>query len=190
LAQRRLSVADQACGRFYEDIEVGAVYQSRLGRTVTETDNIWFTTLTLNTNQIHFNTAYAATTEFGRPLVVSTLTLAIVVGLSVADTSENATANLAWDNIVLPAPVFAGDTLWAESEVLAKRDSASRPSEGIVTIRTRGINQRGEVVIEFVRSFLIKRRMAAEDGFPNVTEPWRVGGERTLSSDSSSQSDG
>lgn len=166
-------------GRFFEDFEVGDVYRSHLGRTVTETDNTWFTALTMNTNQVHFNTEFAARTEFGRPLVVSTLTLAIVLGLSVRDTSENAAANLGWGDIVLPKPVYAGDTLWAESEVLRARESASRPSCGIVAIRTRGINQRREIVIEFTRSFMVFKRDAPElaDMFPDVAEPWRVGNE-------------
>jgi acyl dehydratase len=164
-------------GRFYEDLQSGDVYRSRLGRTVTETDNIWFSALTMNTNQIHFNAEYAARTEFGQPLVVSTLTLAIVLGLSVRDTSENAAANLGWGDIVLPKPVYAGDTLWAESEVLAKRESKSRPSCGIVSIRTRGVNQRREVVIEFARSFMVFKRDASEaaDLFPVVDAPWTVG---------------
>lgn len=119
-------------GRFLEDFEVGDTFTSRLGRTISETDNTWFTLLTMNTNQTHFNAEYAARTEFERPLVVSSLTLAIVLGLSVADTSENAIANLGWDQIVLPKPVFAGDTLWAESEVLSVRESRSRPDCGIV----------------------------------------------------------
>lgn len=163
-------------GRFFEDFQVGDVYRSRLGRTVTETDNIWFTTLTMNTNQMHFNRAYAERTEFGQPLVVSTLTLAIVLGLSVADTSENAVANLGWGDIRLPKPVFAGDTLWAESEVTEVRASGSRPSCGIVTIRTRGINQRREVVIEFTRSFMVFRRDAPEisDVFPTTDTEWSV----------------
>ncbi len=163
-------------GRFFEDFVVGDVYRSRLGRTLSETDNVWFTTLTMNTNQIHFNEVYAARTEFGRPLVVSTLTLAVVLGLSVADTSENAAANLGWENIKLPKPVFAGDTLWAESEVMMARESRSRPHVGIVGIRTRGINQRGEVVIEFARSFMVFKRDAPEvqDLFPAVDEDWTV----------------
>ena len=163
-------------GRFFEDFVVGDVYRSRLGRTLSETDNVWFTTLTMNTNQIHFNEVYAARTEFGRPLVVSTLTLAVVLGLSVADTSENAAANLGWENIKLPKPVFAGDTLWAESEVMMARESRSRPHVGIVGIRTRGINQRGEVVIEFARSFMVFKRDAPEVQhlFPAVDEDWTV----------------
>jgi acyl dehydratase len=169
----------QRRGRFLEDFEVGDVYRSRLGRTITETDNIWFTCLTMNTNQMHFNSEYAARTEFGRPLVVSSLTLAIVLGLSVAETSENASANLGWGDIRLPKPVFAGDTLWAESEVLSVRESRSRASSGIVGIRTRGVNQRAEVVIEFTRSFMVFKRDAPEiaDVFPSTDSPWSVGPE-------------
>jgi acyl dehydratase len=165
-------------GRYLEDFTAGDVYRSRLGRTLTETDNTWFTLLTMNTNQMHFNHPFAERTEFGRPLVVSSLTLAIVLGLSVADTSENAVANLGWDEIKLPKPVYAGDTLWAESEVLSARESRSRPSCGIVAIRTRGVNQRREVVIEFTRSFMVFKREAPEVGetFPVTDEPWTVGG--------------
>jgi len=165
-------------GRFLEDFAAGEVYRSRLGRTVTETDNTWFTLLTMNTNQMHFNRPFAERTEFGQPLVVSSLTLAIVLGLSVADTSENAVANLGWDEIKLPLPVYAGDTLWAESEVLSARESRSRPSCGIVAIRTRGLNQRHEVVIEFTRSFMVFKSTAreVEDTFPTTDTPWTVGG--------------
>ena len=169
-------MTEQWRGRFLEDFSVGDVYRSRLGRTVTEADNIWFTLLTMNTNQMHFNHTFAERTEFGRPVVVSTLTLAIVLGLSVADTSENAVANLGWGDIKLPHPVFAGDTLWAESEVLSLRESRSRPSCGIARIRTRGLNQRSEVVIEFSRSFMVFRRTAPEvaDVFPRTDAPWSV----------------
>jgi itaconyl-CoA hydratase len=161
-------------GRFLEDFAPGDVFRSRLGRTLTETDNIWFTALTMNTNQIHFNAEFAKRTQFGRPLVVSTLTLAVVVGLSVADTSENAAANLGWTEISLPKPVYAGDTLWAESEVLEVRESRSNPTVGIVSIRTRGINQRREVVLEFRRSFMVYKRDAPEvvDRFPLTDEEW------------------
>lgn len=171
-------MSQQWYGRFLEDFAVGDSFRSRLGRTITEADNIWFTLLTMNTNQMHFNRAYAERTEFKEPLVVSSLTLAIVLGLSVADTSENAVANLGWDEIKLPAPVFAGDTLWAESEVLAVRESRSRPSCGIVSIRTRGINQRRQVVIEFTRSFMVFKRAAPEVDavFPVTETPWSVGG--------------
>jgi itaconyl-CoA hydratase len=163
-------------GRFFEDLAVGDLYRSRLGRTITEADNVWFTTLTMNTNQIHFNVPYAERTQFGKPLVVSTLTLAIVLGLSVADTSENAAANLGWTEIKLPKPVFAGDTLWAETEVLEARESASNPSVGIVSVRTRGLNQRGEVVIEFRRAFMAYKRDAPEvvDVFPETDADWSV----------------
>jgi acyl dehydratase len=161
-------------GRFYEDLAVGDVYRSRLGRTVSEADNTWFTLLTCNTNQVHFNSEFAARTRFARILVNSCLTLSIVVGLSVPDTSENATANLSWEAISLPNPVFVGDTLWAESEVLERRESQSRPTVGIVAIRTRGINQRREVVIEYRRSFMVYKRDAPEvlDGFPTTDAPW------------------
>jgi acyl dehydratase len=163
-------------GRFFEDFEVGDTYRSRLGRTITETDNIWFTCLTLNTNQVHFNTPYAERTQFGKPLVNSTLTLALVTGMTVPDTSENAAANLAWTDIKLPKPVFAGDTLWAESEILEKRESKSNANVGIVTMRCRGINQRREVVIEFKRTFMVYRRDAPEvtDTFPATDEDWTV----------------
>ncbi len=165
-------------GRFLEDFDVGDVYRSRFGRTVTETDNIWFALLTMNTNPMHFSRPFAESTEFGQPLVVSSLTLAIVLGLSVADTSENAVANLGWDEIKLPQPVFAGDTLWAESQVLTVRESRSRPNCGIVSIRTRGLNQHRTVVIEFMRSFMVFKRTAPEVGevFPATDEPWTVGG--------------
>ncbi len=163
-------------GRCLEDFAVGDVYRSRLGRTISETDNTWFTLLTMNTNQMHFNAPYAARTEFGERLVVSTLTLAVVLGLSVADTSENAVANLGWGDIRLPKPVLAGDTLWAESEVLTVRESKSRPGCGVVGIRTRGINQRAEVVIEFTRSFMIFKRstLDALDVFPTTDAEWTV----------------
>jgi acyl dehydratase len=163
-------------GRFYEDFEVGDVFRSRLGRTVTRVDNQWFTLLTLNTNQVHFNEAFAEGTRFGQPLVNSTFTLALVTGLSVPDTSENAAANLSWTDIVLPKPVYEGDTLWAETEVLETRASRSRANVGIVGVRTRGINQRGEVVIEFRRTFMVYRRDAPEavDTFPQTAAEWTV----------------
>ena len=145
-------------GRYYEDFEVGATYRHRPGRTLSEADNTWFTLLTMNTHPIHFDAEYAKRTEFGKPLVVSTLTLAVLVGMSVADTSRNAVANLGWKEIKLPKPVFAGDTLYAESTVLDKRESSSRPNEGIVTIRTLGRNQHGDVVCEFERTFLVMKR--------------------------------
>lgn len=163
-------------GRFFEDFEVGDVYRSRLGRTISEVDNTWFTALTMNTNQVHFNADFAERTRFGRMLVNSCLTVALVTGLSVPDTSENGTANLSWTDIKLPRPVFVGDTLYAETEILDTRASASNASVGIVSMRTRGINQRGETVIEFRRSFMAYRRDAAEvtDGFPEPVSDWTV----------------
>ena len=138
----------------YGELEAGEIYRSRFGRTVLEADNVWFTLLTLNTNPIHFDAEYAATTEWGKPLVDSTFTLALVTGLSVEAVSERG-VNLGWREVRLPAPVFAGDTIRAETEVLTKRESKSRPGFGIVTVRTRGLNQRDEVVIEFERSILL-----------------------------------
>ena len=143
---------------WYEDLNVGDVVRSRTGRTVLDVDNVWFTALTHNTNQIHFNAEYARERGFDRLVVDSTLTLALVTGLSVEDFSERTHANLGWDEVKLPAPVFAGDTLWALSEVLAKRESRSHPDMGIVTVRTRGVNQRDETVIEFERTFMLPRR--------------------------------
>ena len=163
-------------GRFYDDFEVGDVFRSRLGRTITEADNVWFTCLTMNTNQVHFNAPYAERTRFGRPLVNSTLTLALVTGLSVPDTSENALANLGWGEVKLPNPVFVGDTLWAESEITALRESQSNPSAGLVSMRTRGVNQRSEVVIEFTRTFMAYTRDAAAAApmFPGTEAGWTV----------------
>ena len=148
-------------GRFFEDFEVGDVYEHPLGRTVTTTDNIWFTLLTQNTAPIHFDHHYAAQTEFGRPLVDSTFTLALVVGQSVTDVSQNVFANLGWDEVRLPAPVFEGDTIYSESEVLEVRESRSRPNVGVVTVATRGYNQDGVVVITFRRTLLVYKRAHA-----------------------------
>jgi itaconyl-CoA hydratase len=145
-------------GRYYEDFEVGDVYEHRPGRTITETDNIWFTNLTMNTHPVHFDYAYARKSEFGKPLVNSALTLAIVAGMSVSDTSQKAIANLGWDKIKLSSPVFAGDTLYAESEVLSKRESKSRPTQGIVTIKTTGKTDDGTVFMTYERSFLVPKR--------------------------------
>jgi itaconyl-CoA hydratase len=145
-------------GRFYEDFTVGDVYEHRPGRTITETDNIWFTLLTMNTHPAHFDAEYAKQTEFGKPLVASPLTVAILVGMSVSDVSQKAVANLGWKEIRLTAPVFAGDTLYAESEVIEKRESAKRPEQGIVTIRTTGRNQKGLVVCDFLRTMLVWKK--------------------------------
>ena len=148
-------------GRFYEDFVVGDVYQHPLGRTVIATDNIWFTLLTQNTAPIHFDHHYAAQTEFGRPLVDSTFTLALVTGQSVTDISQNVLANLGWDEVRLPHPVFEGDTIYSQSEVLAKRESQSRPNVGIVTVKTTGYNQEGQVVITFKRTIMVYKRGCA-----------------------------
>lgn len=154
-------------GRTYEDFEVGDVYEHPLGRTITQADNIWFTLLTMNTNPIHFDAAYAARTEFKRPLVNSAFTLSLVMGLSVSDISQNG-VNLGWDAVRLPAPVFEGDTLIARSEVLEKRESRSRPAMGIVKFRTTGVNQEGTTVIEFTRTVMVVRRGRVQEGTPDA----------------------
>ncbi len=145
-------------GRFFEDFAVGDVYVHRLGRTVLDVDNSWFTLLTQNTAPIHFDRHYAAGTEFGRPLVDSTFTLALVTGQSVPDVSQNVFANLGWDEVRLPAPVYEGDTIYSESEVVSLRESRSRPEVGIVAVRTTGSNQDGVVVITFIRTLMVYRR--------------------------------
>src|SRR5450759_3037965 len=145
-------------GRFFEDFVVGDVYEHALGRTITSADNIWFTLLTQNTAPIHFDHHYAAKTEFGKPLVNSCLTLSLVTGQSVSDVSQNVMANLGWDEVRLPNPVFEGDTLYSQSEVLEKRESKSRPNVGIVTVKTVGFNQDGKVVLTFKRTVLVYKR--------------------------------
>ena len=145
-------------GRFYEDFEVGATYHHRPGRTISEADNTWFTLLTMNQHPIHFDEEYAKRSEFGKPLVNSTLTLAIVVGMSVRDVSQNAIANLGWTDIAMPAPVFNGDTLYAESTVLEKRESKSRAGQGIVSVSTRAWKQDGTTVMTFKRSILVPKK--------------------------------
>ena len=145
-------------GRYYEDFAVGDTYKHWPGRTVTAADNTWFTLLTMNQHPIHFDEEYAKKTEFGKPLVNSTLTLAIVVGMSVRDVSQNAVANLGWTDIAMPAPVFNGDTLYAESRVLEKRLSKSRPTQGIVTVATRAWKQDDTTVMTFKRSVLVPKR--------------------------------
>lgn len=145
-------------GRYYEDFVVGDVYEHRPGRTITETDNINFSLMTMNQHPLHCDANYAAKSEFKRPLVNSALTLAIVAGMSVNDVSLKAIANLGWKNIDLTGPVFPGDTLYAESEVLEKRESKSRPTQGLVTVETRAFNQDGKPVMNFVRTALLPRR--------------------------------
>lgn len=141
----------------YEDLHVGMIIRHPLGRTIHSTDNTWFTLLTMNSNPIHFDAHYSAQTEFGRPLVNSTLTLAVVTGLSVAEVSRYA-VNLGWDEVRMPAPVFEGDTIYARTEVLSARESKSRPQQGVVEIRTTGFKQDGTVVMEFRRTILIYKR--------------------------------
>jgi len=153
----------ESFGRHLEDFRVGDVYEHRPGRTIGEADNTWFTLLTMNTHPAHFDAAYAAKTEFGRPLVNSCLTLAIVTGMSVSDLSQKAVANLGWDRIRLAAPVFVGDTIYAESEVLEVRESKSRPTQGIVTVRTTGKKADGTVFMTYERAFLVPRRGHAVD---------------------------
>ena len=144
-------------GRFFEDFEVGDTYPHPLGRTVTQDDNITYTLMTLNPNPVHFDAHYSAQTEWGKPLVDSTFTLALVTGLSVTDVSQNA-VNLGWDEVRLPAPVFEGDTIYAQSEILETRESRSRPHMGIVKLRTIGYNQDGTVVISFIRTIMVYKR--------------------------------
>ena len=148
-------------GRCYEDFAVGDVYRHWPGRTISEADNTWFTLLTMNTHPLHFDAQYAAGTEYGRIVVNSCLTLSIVAGMSVRDLSQNAICNLGWTDIRMPAPVFIGDTLYAESEILAKRDSASRPNAGVVTARTTARKADSTVVMTFERAFLVPKRAAA-----------------------------
>jgi itaconyl-CoA hydratase len=145
-------------GRFFEDFTVGDVYQHPLGRTVSATDNSWFTLLTQNTARLHFDTHYAAQTPFGRPLVNSTFVLSLVTGQSVTDVSQNVVANLAWDRIQLPHPVFEGDTIYSRSTVLETRPSGSRAYAGIVSVHTFGFNQDGVTVISFDRTLMVYRR--------------------------------
>jgi itaconyl-CoA hydratase len=145
-------------GRYYEDFEVGDIYEHRPGRTISETDNTWFTLLTMNTHPLHFDHVYASKSEFGQPLVNSCLTLSIVVGMSVSDISQKAVGNLGWNDIKLTAPVFAGDTIYAESEVLHKRESVKRPTQGIVTVRTVGKKADGTQFMSFERTVLVPKR--------------------------------
>ncbi|MCY3981456.1 MAG: MaoC family dehydratase [Alphaproteobacteria bacterium] len=153
----------ESYGRYFEDFAVGHIYEHRPGRTITESDNTWFTLLTMNQHPIHFDREYARHSEFGRPLVNSTFTLALVAGMSVSDTSQKAIANLGWTDIALTAPVFVGDTIYAESEVLETRASRSRPTQGIVRIATRGLKADGAIFMSFERNMLVPKRGHAVD---------------------------
>jgi len=148
----------ESFGRYYEDFQPGDVYEHRPGRTLTETDNIWFTLLTMNKHPLHFDNAYAAKSEFGKAVINSCLTLSTVVGMSVSDVSHKAIGNLGWNNIRLTAPVFVGDTLYASSKVLSKRESSSRPTQGIVVVHTVGVKADGTQVIDFERTVLVPKR--------------------------------
>jgi acyl dehydratase len=167
-ADRDTRVVEGWQGRFYEDFEVGDVYKHPFGRTVTETDNVWFTNLTMNLNPMHFNEAYAAETEFGERLVDGTFVIALAVGMSVIDISMNATANLGYDDIRHHAPVFHGDTIFAESEVLEKRGLDSREHVGIVTTELRAYNQEGTEVLSLERTPMVLKREYAE---PSAEQP-------------------
>ena len=153
----------ESYGRYLEDFEVGDTYEHRPGRTITESDNTWFTLLTMNQHPLHFDKEYGANTEFGQVLVNSCLTLSLVTGMSVSDVSQKTIANLGWTDVKLSGPVFVGDTIYAESEVLEVRASKSRPNQGIVTILSRGLKQDGSEVISFKRSMLIPTRGNAVD---------------------------
>jgi acyl dehydratase len=153
----------ESWGRCFEDFRIGDVYEHRPGRTLTEADNIWFTLLTMNTHPLHFDNAYAAKSEFGRPLVNSAFTLAVVTGMSVSDISQKAIANLGWTDIRLSAPVFVGDTIYAETEVLEMRERRSRPTQGIVRVRTLGKKADGTQFMSFERTILVPRRGHAVD---------------------------
>ena len=145
-------------GRYYEDFAIGEIYEHRPGRTISETDNTWFTLLTMNTHPMHFDAEYAKASEFGKCIVCSPLTVALMVGMSVTDVSQKAIANLGWTDIRLTHPLFAGDTLYAHSEVLEKRESKSRPGAGLVTVKTIGVNQAGVAVCDFKRTILVMKR--------------------------------
>lgn len=148
----------ESFGRSYEDFEVGDIYEHRPGRTITETDNTWFTLLTMNTHPMHFDKEYAKHTEFGKCIICSPLTVALMAGMSVSDVSQKAIANLGWTDIKLTFPLFADDTLYASSEVLDKRESKSRPTAGIVKVLTIGTNQNDKIVCTFERSILVSKR--------------------------------
>lgn len=141
----------------YEDYEVDRIYAHKFGRTVNDTDNAWFSLVTLGVNQIHFNDDYAKMTPFGKPIMPSPFTLAVVTGISAIDFGENTVANLGWMDVELPKPVFAGDTLYARTKVVSKRTSAKRPYAGLIEVKTEGFNQDGEVVITFRRKLMVYR---------------------------------
>lgn len=148
----------EICGLYFEDFEIADVFEHRPGRTITEADNIWMSLLTMNPQPLHFDTEFAKKTEWKRCLVDSTITFSILTGMSVRTISGKIVANLGWDKVRATHPLFAGDTLYAESEVIARRESRSRPTQGIVTVRTRGFNQKKKLVMEFERTVLVYKR--------------------------------
>ena len=144
-------------GKYFEQLNVGDVFRHEPGRTITETDNLLFSTMTMNPQPLHVDAEFAKQTEFGQRLVNSIFTLGLTVGLSVADTTLGTTVgNLGFEQVRFPKPVFIGDTLRAETEVVSKRESKSRPGQGIVTFEHRAVNQRGEVVMTCQRAALMK----------------------------------
>jgi len=145
-------------GYFFEDYEVGAIFKHWPGRTITETDNTWITLITMNTHPIHFDVNFASKQEFGKPLVNSGLTLAMIGGMSVTDISQNAVANLGWEETKIPRPTFVGDTIYAETVILERRESKSRPNCGIIRVETIGRNQHGEVIMSFIRTILMRKK--------------------------------
>lgn len=151
-------------GRYYEDFRLGDVYEHQPGRTISEADNTWFSLMTMNQNPLHVDAAYSAKTEWGKPLVNSCFTLSVLVGLSVNDVSYRIVANLGWNDVRLTAPVFAGDTIYARSEVIAMRESKSRPGQGIVTVKTTGTKDDGTVFMTFERTILVPKKEHATDG--------------------------
>ena len=161
-------------GRYFEDFTEGDIYKHPYGRTVTETDDVWITNVTMNLNPMHFNEAYASDTEFGERLVNGIVVIAMAVGMSVIDVSMNATANLGYDDIRHHAPVFHGDTLFAESEVVEKRESQSRNRAGIITTELRTYNQEDELVLSLKRSPMVLKRDYSR---PSAAEPpgWPAG---------------
>ena len=157
----------ETSGLYYEDFEPGDTFEHRPGRTITDTDNIWMTLLTMNVQPVHFDAAYASKTEWKKMLVDSTFTLALLTGMSVRTVSAKVVANLGWDKVKATHPVFAGDTLYAESTVLRKRESKSRPAQGIVTVATRGVNQDGVEVMSFERTMLVHKRGSSPEQSAN-----------------------
>lgn len=162
-------------GRFYEDFQIGDIYQHPLGRTITEADNVWFTLLTMNTNPAHFNNHFAEQGEFGKAIVNSALTIALAIGQSVSDTSQNAFANLGIDNLRLTHPVFVGDTIYSESLITDMRESESRDYGGIINMKTRSLNQEGVITLSFDRSFFVYKQDSQnriETRFPVSDRPF------------------